>query len=694
MNILVPDSWLREYLKTKATPQQIKEYLSLCGPSVERVTKVARLPAPDRPPATHGEALRAGRDGGQGGDIVYSIEITSNRPDAMSVIGVAREAAAILPRFGIPAKLVNDPYAIKIINFIKLYKKDGVKKLSIKTDPRLNPRWSSIVLTGVRVGPSPLWLRQKLEATGTRSINNVIDITNYLLRTYGQPAHAFDYDEIRGAKMILRESKKGEKIVTLDGKTHRLPGGDIVIEDGAGRIIDLCGIMGGQNSSIKPTTTTVLLFTQTYDPTRIRKTSMALAARSEASSLFEKGLDSELSLPALIRGAELMEKLTGGKIASKLFDSYPKPYKPYSVTAPKEKISEYIGTSLPDGEIKKMLMPLGMLLSISKKNIIVTIPSYRPDIELDVDVIEEIARIYGYHNIPRKLPEGELPVVIPDPVLAWEHEIKVRLRDWGFTELYTYSMISEKLMDIFGLDTKKAYKISNPLSEEWVYMRPTLWPSVLSSIEQNLHNRSELRAFELSMRYIFRPSDLPKEKPMLLVGWTGHRFREAKGLGQAILALFGLKYQPIDKPKMLPWYSDTHLQLGEYGSVGEVNEQLLNRLNIHSPITVLELDIETLIKSAKLSKKYRPVSKYPPIVEDLSFVVPQGFQVSPLIDVLSRVHKLIESITFLDAYENKRTFRVTYSDPTKTLTVMDIAPIRQKLIEYAGEKFGASVVTA
>jgi len=341
-----------------------------------------------------------------------------------------------------------------------------------------------------------------------------------------------------------------------------------------------------------------------------------------------------------------------------------------------------------------MLVPLGFILTNSKKDTTVTIPSYRPDIELDVDVIEEIARIYGYHNIPTKLPEGEPPVVIPDPQLAWEHEIKVRLRDWGFTELSTYSMISEKLMDIFGLDTKKAYKISNPLSEEWVYMRPTLWPSVLTSIEQNLHTRNELQVFELSMRYIWRPNDLPKEKLTLLVAWTGHTFREAKGLAQALFTLFGVQYQPIAKPKPLQWYSDTRLQLGEYGYVGEVSEQLLNKLSIHSPITILELDMETVIHNAVQSKSYHPISKYPPIVEDLSFVVPQGFQVGPLIDVLSRVHKLIESITFLDAYENKRTFRVTYSDPTKTLTVMDIAPIRQKLIEYAGEKFGASVVTA
>lgn len=669
MNILIPDSWLREFLKTKATPKEIQRCLSLCGPSVERVKKI-------------------------GEEFIYDVEITSNRPDAMSVAGVAREAAAILPRFGITAKLVNDPYALQGLSLKGKESPSRSLKLFIKTDPKLNPRWTSIVLSGVRVAPSPDWLRQKLEAAGIRSINNVIDITNYLMRAYGQPAHAFDYDSIRGAHMMLRESRKGEKIVTLDGKTHTLPGGDIVIEDESGRLIDLCGIMGGENSSIKPMTTTVVLFTQTYNPVNIRKTSMATAARSEASSLFEKGLDSELTLPALIRGAQLMEELTGGKIADRLQDIYHKSFTPYSVRVTKEKTASYIGRTLADSEIKKILVPLGFTPSISKKDITVGVPSWRTDVSIDVDIIEEIARIYGYHNIPKKLPEGEAPIVIPDPQLSREQEIKVHLRDWGFTELTTYSMISQRLMDIFGLDTKKAYKISNPLSEEWVYMRPTLWPGVLTCIEQNLHNQNELQVFELGSRYIFRPNDLPKEKPMLLVAWTGQKFRGAKGLAQALLALFGLKYSPVDKTKVLPWYSDTHLQLGEYGSVGEVHTHLVNRLHIHCPVTVLEIDIEALIKDAIVSKIYHPVSKYPPIIEDLSFIVPQGFQVGPLIDVLSRVHKLIESITFLDAYENKRTFRITYNDPTKNLTGMDVAPIRQKLIEYAGEKFGALVVTA
>ena len=669
MNILISDSWLREYLETKATPEQIKEYLSLCGPSVERIHKTSN-------------------------GVVYDIEITTNRPDAMSVVGVAREAAAILPRFGIAAKLIHDPYAFNTKAFIKKYTKDGPKKLVIKTDQKLNPRWTSIVLTNVKVRPSPSWLVKRLEATGIRSLNNVIDITNYLMKAYGQPAHAFDYDEIKGGKMVLRASRKGEKVVTLDGKVHKLPGDDIVIEDGDGRLIDLCGIMGGYNSSIKNSTASVMLFMQTYDPAHVRRTSMALAHRTEAAGLFEKGLDSELVLPTIMTGVRLMEELTGGRVASKLYDLYPTPYKPYIVAARKEKIESYIGTKLTEREIGDMLHALGFSGNMTKSDVTVTVPSWRRDVSIDVDVIEEIARIYGYHNIASHLPETEPPVVIPDPQLAWEQELKTRLRDWGFTELYTYSMISEKLMDIFNLDKHKAYKITNPLSEEWVYMRPHIFPSVLAAVEQNLHFRDELKLFELSIAYRYRPNDLPLEIPSLIVLWTGEKFREAKGVAEVVFQLFGIPL-PRDKESSgnaVAVYTEHSLTFGEFGSLGEIHSELLSKMNIHVPVTRLYMDVSELVKHASPGRKFVTIPKYPPVIEDFSFVVNADFRVGPFIEVLSKIHKLIKSVTLLDAYENKRTFRVTYLNPARTLTNIDIAPIHQKFLEYAAEKFGISPV--
>ncbi len=671
MNILVPDSWLREYLKTKATPKQIKEYLSLCGPSVERVEKV-------------------------GDEEVYTIEVTSNRPDSMSVVGIAREAAAILPRFGLAATLVNNPYAGKVRPF---QAKNFTRTLTIKTDPVLNPRWTSIVIDNVTVKPSPAWLQKKLELTGIRSLNTVIDITNYLMRAYGQPAHAFDYDEVKAKNgvptMILRASKKGEKITTLDGKDRILPGKDIVIEDGSGRLIDLCGVMGAQNSAIKESTKTVILFLQTYDPTHIRKTMMALAHRTEAGGLFEKGTDPQLVLPAFIKGVELISRLSGGNIASKLYDIYPKPYKPYTVSVSRTTTDAYIGKHLADKEITEILKPHGFQTKVTKEIITVTVPSFRRDITIDVDIIEELARLYGYHNIAPTLPDTAPPMTGQDPVTTWEEKIKVRLRDWGSTEAYTYSMISEKQMDTFGLDKEKAYKITNPLSSEWVYMRPSLWPSLLSAVKQNLHIQGDLCLFELSMVYEWRTGDLPAEEPILLVAVNGEKFPEVKGIAEAIFSVFGIPFPSTpDVNSSLDWYHpNRHLSLGRYGSMGEVSPALLSTLGIPTPVTILDLNFRTLVADAHPANQYRPIPKYPPVVEDLSFVVPERFALGPLIEALKRVHPLVSDVTLLDIHKNTRTLHITYQDPNRNLTSEEIVPIRQKLITCAEDKFDVTLKT-
>ncbi len=717
MNILVPDSWLREYLETKATPKQIKEYLSLCGPSVERVHE-------------------------EGGEVVYDIEITTNRPDAMSVVGVAREAAAILPRFGIAAKLTHDPYARvkKGLTLLSRVKPLQTKTLTIDTDPLLNPRWTSIVFDGVTVKSSPLWLKKKLEATGIRSLNNIIDITNYLMRAYGQPAHAFDFNAIADkpnhATMILRASKKGEKLVTLDGKSHTLPGDDIVIEDGKGRLIDLCGVMGAQNSAINDTTKTVILFLQTYDPAHIRRTMMNLSHRTEAGGLFEKGTDPELVLPTFAKGVELVSELSGGGVASKLYDIYPKPYKPYAVSLARTKADAYIGRHLADKEISDILTTLGFKCDIvipgltrnlassntgsrlvgrddKNEQIRVSVPSFRRDVTIDVDIIEELARIYCYHNVTSTLPDTPPPVVVPDPMLTWEEEIKIRLRDWGYTETYTYSMISEELIDIFGLDKRKAYKISNPLSSEWVYMRPHLFPSVLLALKQNINIKADLKLFELSMAYQYRSGDLPHEKTTLIVVWTGKKFPEAKGLAEAILDLFGIPFSSVipapdlirgqnktgsrlvGRDDKLPtnWYGDTHLSLGVFGSLGEISEELLSKAGIKTPVTRLYLDVEELVKHARPTKQYIPIPKYPPSFEDLAFILPPRTPVGPMIDALKGVHTLVADVTILDQYETTTTFHVTYLSPEKNLTTEELRPVREKLISIARQKFSATLKT-
>lgn len=666
MNILIPDSWLREFLQTKATPKQIKEFLSLCGPSVERIHE-------------------------EGDEFIYDIEITTNRPDAMSVIGVAREAAAILPRFGIAAKLKTDPYAEKVTPF----QAKTTKTLTIKTNPVLNPRWTSIVLEYVTVKPSPDWLRRKLEASGMRSLNNIIDVTNYLMRCYGQPAHAFDFDAIADkpnhATMILRASKKGEKITTLDGKRHTLPSDDIVIEDGKGKLVDLCGVMGAQNSAIKKSTKTVILFLQTYDPMHIRRTMMNLAHRTEAGGLFEKGIDPELVYPAFFKGVELVIELSGGRVASKLYDIYPKPYRPYTVSLARTKAHAYIGKHISDKEVMEILNPLGFQTKVTKELIVVTVPSFRRDVTIDVDIIEELARIYGYHNITSTLPDTAPPVNILDTILHWEEEIKIRLRDWGYTETYTYSMISEELMDIFGLDKTKAYKINNPLSEEWVYMRPTLTPSLLLTLKNNSKFREELKIFELSMIYRYRPNTLPEEEPNLVVMWNEDKFLEAKGLAESLFLFFGVPFPTEENHKSphITWYTKKAMKLGVYGALGVMDPTVLIRLGIKAPVTRLYLNVSNLVRDASPIRQYRPPPKYPPIYEDFTFVVPPYTAIGPLVEAIKSAHGLISDISLLDTYEDTYTLHVTYQSKENNLTDGVIRPIRKKLITIARQKFGA-----
>lgn len=673
MNILIPDSWLREYLDTKATPKQIKEYLSLCGPSIERIYEMD-------------------------GEIIYDIEVTSNRPDAMSVTGIAREAIAILPRFGIPAKLLDDHYASKRGSTSLWVDKPERKKLTIKTNSSLNPRFMALVFENVTVKSSPQWLTKKLEATGVRSLNNIIDITNYLLRAYGQPAHAFDFDAIADkgnhTTMILRASKKGEKITTLDGKSHTLPGDDIVIEDGKGRLIDLCGIMGAKNSAIKDTTKSVILFVQTYDALHIRRTMMHLAYRSEAGGLFEKGIDPELVFPAFSKGAALITDLSGATVASKLYDIYPAPYKASVVSVARTQVDAYIRIHLSDKEISEILTPLGFKTNMTKDVITVTVPSCRRDVTIDVDVIEELARIYGYHNITSKLPAAAPPVLVPDATLHWEEEIKIRLRDWGFTETYTYSMISEELMDIFKQDKKKTYKITNPLSQEWIYMRPHLTPSVLLALKQNLNLRNELKLFELSMRYEYSPGDIPREKPTLIVVWTGSKFYEAKGLAETLFHFMGISISENiakNNDTSLAWYNEKRLSLGEYGSVGELSMSMLHLVGIDVPVTQLYLDFGALALHANPTNTYIPIPKFPPSFEDLAFVVPDKTLIGPMIDSMKKIDPLIANISLLDAYENTRTFHVTYLSRDKNLTAEDIRPIREKLIQSVDSSYSAKL---
>lgn len=645
MDILVPDEWMRNFLETKATPKKIGEYLSLAGPSVDKVEKKKD---------TH----------------IYHIEVTTNRVDAASVYGIAREVRAILPRFGVKAELARADYDPDI-NFTK-----KVNYLDAEVDHKLCPRFTAVLIKDVEIKESPEWVKERLRWVNVRPINNIVDISNYILHELGQPVHTFDYDKIKHAKMVLRESKKGEEITTLDGKSHKLPGGDIVIENGEGRLIDLAGIMGAENSAVDKDTKNVLLFVQTYNPVNIRQTSMSLPKRTEAAVLFEKGLDKEGVTVAIGRGIELFEKLTGGKAEKKILDLYPNPYDPKTVKTSLDFINKRMGVDLDKKEITSYLEPLGFETKWEKNTLKVTVPSYRKDdIEIEEDILEEVARIYGYHNLETKLMEGKLPDPITDSPFDFESKVKNALKGWGGVEVYTYSMVPEEYTNGKGL------KLKNPLGKESEYMRTSLKPSLVDAAKENSGEKDPFHLFEVANVYLPRKGKLPEEKMTLAGIFSNYSYRDAKGTIEALMKELNIRADITTKDKKgyLPSQSvvikGKNKKLGEFGRLQEgyiYYEFDMEKLrDVHSPIS-----------------PYIPIPKYPAQIEDLTLVLPSKTKVGEVIEGIEDSDKLIRKVELVDTYEDAYTFRLWYRHAKKTLTDKEVEEIREKAVKKVKKKFG------
>src|SRR3989344_6020163 len=372
---------------------------------------------------------------------------------------------------------------------------------------------------------------------------------------------------------------------------------------------------------------------------------------------------------------------------------YPPPYAPYQVSVDRKKVDAYLGKKLASSEIEQILNPIGLIGQISPKEITVTVPSFRRDIEIDVDIIEEIARLYGYHNIQSTLPDTPPPFSQPNKSLQWEEDIKIRLRDWGFTETYTYSMISEELMDIFELDKSKAYKISNPLSSEWVYMRPTLTPSMLMALKQNVNLKDEIKLFELSMVYKYRANDLPYEEPNLLVVWKGDRFLEAKGLAEALFSLFGIPFPTLDNSSSphRTWYTEKYYKLGEYGAVGVVAPNVLSQIGIKESVTRLYLDVSLLTRDGRTTKQYIPIPKYPAVIEDMTFVLPAKTPLGKIIAAIKNQSPMIYEVQLITQYQDTATFRINYLNPDKQITDREVIALRTQLKVTIEKNFNAKL---
>ncbi len=671
MNIKITYNWLLEYLDTDAEPYEIQQYLSLCGPSVEKVEK-------------------------KDDDYVLDIEITSNRIDSASVIGIAQECSAILPRFGKKAHFKYNPSQSKE-DIQNLPSSNHKYTLDIKNNPQLCSRFTALVFSDISIKKSPDYIRQRLTLVDIKSINNVVDISNYLMIAFGQPVHMFDYDAIRDHTMIVRESVKGEHITTLDGKNNTLEEGDIVIEDGAGRLIDLCGIMGGLNSSITEKTKNVILFVQTYNKEKIRKTSMRLAIRTTAATYFEKGLDEERVYPTLTYGTKLLMQHAQAQPAGKIYDMYLQPYKTKIIDITSRDIQKSLGIALEKKEICSILENLGFSVSKKEKTsdtiYTITIPSYRKnDVTIKEDIIEEIARIYGYFNFPSHIPQTDLPLADKkkEKVISYENKVKNILALWGMHEMYNYSMISEKQISLLNLDKEKHLKIKNTISSDIEYMRISLVPSLLKNIHENEACADECLFFELAHVYHKKPQGLPHEKSVLTLA-VNSDFFDLKGIIESLLETLNINNIVFTPNSSIPFLS-TKIQasIGEIGWIGKLNPLFQNAHKIKKPVYIAEFDFEKMIESAHHFTSYQPINPYAVITLDLTIEINQNIYAQEILHNIKAVTPLDESIhrtiKIVGIYKNKLTLGFSFSSRERNITLEEAKKELQRIHQRLKEK--------
>ena len=610
-----------------------------------------------------------------GDEIILDVEVTPNRPDWMSILGVAREIAAI------EGVRVKEPKIKDLPVQTAKFPIDFVPNFD------LFERWSAIIIKGIEIKPSPKWLADRIRFMGHTPINNIIDITNYVMYELGIPMHAFDYDEISGQIMTPQLSKGGEKFTSVDGEDYILPKDAIIIKD-AERLIDLAGIKGGLNSGIKDTTKNVLLHVTIDNPVLVRRASIALGLRSDASAIYERGPDKGGTVNALTRCANLILDLAGGEIASEIIDLKKHGFGSWNLELGLEKLEKILGIKIPTPGVVQILSRLNLSPKLQKNKIICVIPTYRGDIKIEEDLIEEVARIYGYNKFPKTLPAGrqifqKIPYYFDD---SFHKKLRGIMTASGYSEAIPLSLLSKSTLEKFGIDSKHAVKITNPVSLEYEYMRPSLLPGIVEAIKIN--NEEVVQLFEIDKTY-------PEENYKLAVTLKGGTFKGFKGTIDLILERLNISDYKIEfetnKPYFHAWKSGT-IKIGSetVGEFGELSPVVLSRLEIKDSILCFELDIAILEKHAKI-KNYVTVAENPAQVEDLTLTFPPKTRIGEVIKTINNSQLTINKVELTGTYKGSYTFRIWYQDPKKNLTDKEVEEIRNKILKDIKNKFGGNL---
>ena len=643
-------------------------------------------------------------------DVVFELEITPNRPDCLSLIGVAREIRA---ETGNALKLPQVDFSEDATDIRE------ITSVTIEA-PDLCPRYAARVIQGVKVGESPAWLQQRLESVGVGVINNIVDITNFVLMEYGQPLHAFDYHKLTENRIVVRRATADENITTLDEIARELTPDMLVIAD-AEKPVALAGIMGGYDSEITETTCDVLLESAYFNPSSVRATAKALGISTEASYRFERGADPGAVLTAMDRAAQFIAEFAGGTICKGVVDVYPGQQPLTQVQLRPERVNFILGTTLEAAEMVQILSDLGFdVKADGTENYQVTVPPFRPDITRDIDLIEEIARVHGYDNIPTTLPKGDIPVPAPNPSREVHKRIKHFLLAAGMMEAINYSFFDPNCFDKLRLAAddpcRDALQLRNPLSPEMSVLRTTLIPGLLENAQYNRNHQIDTIAFfEIGSVFIREGEQKEPERVTgVLAGQLGEGvysdpyrvpdFYDIKGVVEGILEVCGIvdyTLEKTDAPAFHPGRNAAVLSSNkQIGIFGEAHPEVLDNYDLPYKAYLFDFDMEALVDAAIFAKRFEPIPVYPKVERDLAIVVDKAvLSDMPTGLIYATGGELVESVRLFDVYEGEQVpegkkslaYAITYHSATETLTDKAVNALHDKIVKHLNQELGAEL---
>lgn len=645
-------------------------------------------------------------------DAVMDIKVLPDRGhDALNHIGMAREVAATEGRNPEPHGVQSAMLALRRIA--------KSKKIKIEIqDKKLCPRYIGAVMENVEIKPSPLWLKQRLLVCGVRPINNIVDATNYIMLETGQPLHAFDFNEIKGAKIVVRRAKNGEEIKLLDETVKKLTSEDLVIADEK-RALAIAGVMGGEDSGISEKTKTIVLESANFDANSIRQTRLRHTLKTEASDRFEKDIDPNLAEKTMVRIIELIKELAGGKLEG-VVDVYPKKIKSWKIKLNLESVDKLLGEKISKDKVAKILETLGLEVKNKKKEagvIEVEIPTRRIDLKDQENLIEEIGRIYGYARIRPQAPHIKLAYPQTNEKRMFERKSKEILAGLGFDEVYNYSFYSARDAELSELGAIEHLELQNPMNPDQALMRVSLIPNVLKNVRENLKNFNELHIFEVGKVHWSNSNVLPEEKRMLVgaivqEGSKDRRkslFYEAKSFVDSLLQRIGMDdwyYDQYDvsskETSNTLWHGGRTAEIrteegeSEFGLVGEINPIVLANFDIHKRVAMFEIDLDKLQKISETEREYQPISKFPTVSRDISMLAEGDVLVDDILKNIQKVGSdLVQDTDLFDIFEkdgqNSFAFHIVFGAPDRTLEHQEIDGLMQKIISSLEKDLGVEV---